>query len=259
MGEREKAMQDSGFCEHGNRSPCLMCIEMEKTQSTREYTPSAAIRRLMNERKVIQQEVRPEMRVLLIGDGQGSDTELFSKMGVEPGNISSVNYEQSEVETANRRLEGTGVAMRQADATSIDSLHQSGIEDASQDLVTLMHVLEVPDIRGEAERRLVENVARVLRDGGEAIVSQYKKKLTPEEAKLFGVEEIRPSDLVQRFGEDWMRKFQERYGQPWVEGMRYSEISNIRSKAELVRLFDGVFAVLFEETSSEYILKLKKK
>src|SRR3989338_8782121 len=85
------------------------------------------------------------------------------------------------------------------------------------------------------------------------------KKLTPEEAKLFGVEEIRPNDLEQRFGDDWARKFQERYGQPWVEGMRYSEISNIRSKADLVRLFDDAFNVVLEETDSEYILKLKKK
>ncbi|MEI6511626.1 MAG: methyltransferase domain-containing protein [Candidatus Uhrbacteria bacterium] len=251
MGEGEKDRSDEGFCEHGNLPSCLWCAKVKKIQSTREYAPSPAILAL--------KEVRPETKVLLIGDGQGSDTGQFLKMGVEAGNISLVNYEPSEVETANRTLNGRGVTMRQADATSIDSLYQSGIEDASQDLITLMHVLEVPDIRGDAERRLVENVARVLRDGGEAIVSQYKKRLTPEEAKSFGVEEIRPSDLEKRFGEDWAKKFQEQYGQPWEEGMRYSEISNIRSKEELVRLFGDVFDVTLEETGSEYVLKLKKK
>lgn len=259
MGEVEKIRQDSGFCEHGNRPSCSRCMEKKKTQSTREYAPSPAIQALMVERKVVQQEVRPEMKVLLIGDGQGSDTELFLEMGVEAGNISSVNYESLEVEMANRRSEGTGVVMRQADATSIDSLHRSGIEDASQDLVTLMHVLEAPDIRGEAEQRLVENVARVLRDGGEAIVSQYKKRLTPEEAELIGIEEIRQSDLVRRFGEDWIVRFQEYYGRPWEEGMRYSEISSIRSREELIRLFDEGFEVDLEEIGGEYILKLKKK
>jgi hypothetical protein len=41
--------------------------------------------------------------------------------------------------------------------------------------------------------------------------------------------------------------------------MCYSEISNIRSKEELERLFGQYFDVKLEETQDEYILKMKKR
>ena len=252
-------LRDSGFCEHGNRPPCSKCLEKEKTQSSREYAPSPAIQALEKDRKIFENPITSESRVLLIGDGQGADTALFAKMGVDVHGISSINYELEEVRAANERLKNFGVTMKQADATELSSLERAGILPSSQDVVTLMHVLEVPDIRGEAERRLMENIIHVLKEGGEAIVTQYKKKLTPEEADFFGVEEIKPDDLQHRFGESWRDEFERQYGQPWKEGMRYSAISNIRTKQELIDLFSEKFEVKLEESDDEYILRMKKK
>jgi len=251
---------EKGYCEHGNRPPCAKCLEKhEKTQSSREYATSPVLQDVLRDRIIFEKEVSSDSDVLLIGDGQGSDTKLFVDMGVEPDHISSVNYESSEVDEANRRLEETGVVMKQADATSSDSLTRAGVLEASQDVLVLLHVLEVPDIHSEAERRLVENMARVLRDGGEALVSQYKHKLTQEQAAMLGVEEIKPEHLERQFGKDWQEVFTREYGQPWHEGMRYSEISRIRSKDELLKLFSDYFETKLEETDDSYVLKLKKK
>jgi 2-polyprenyl-3-methyl-5-hydroxy-6-metoxy-1,4-benzoquinol methylase len=256
----EKSLKDSSFCEHGNRPPCSKCLENQpKIQSSREYSSSPAIQELLKTRIIFEKPITPDSKVLLIGDAQGSDTALFVQMGVDAANISSVNYELAEIEIANERLKEHGVVMKQGDATNFSSLERVGLLAGSQDVVTLMHVLEVPDIRGEAERQLVDNMARVLKENGEAIVTQYKKKLTADEAVLFGVEEIRQDDLKKRFGEDWQEGFEREYGQSWREGMRYSEISTIRSKEELLDLFAERFDVKLEETEDSFVLKLKNK
>jgi len=233
----------------------------EKIQSTREYAASSVIEDEIAQTKVVfEKEITADTKICLIGDGQGADTRKFIEMGVAPGSITSVNYELSEVEQANSGvLADTGVEMRQANVVDFDSLMGVGIGEASQDVIVLMHVLEVPDIRGEAERNLVQNISRVLREGGEALVTQYRRKLTPEEAELFGVEEIAAESLRSRFGEDWQEAFRQQYGQNWHEGMRYSEISNIRSKGELMQLFEDGFEIRIEESGDEFILRLKKK
>ncbi|MBI4256429.1 hypothetical protein HY626_00015 [Candidatus Uhrbacteria bacterium] len=251
---------EKGYCGHGNKPPCTKCLEKhEKMQSSREYVHSPVLQDVLRDRIIFEREVLSDSDVLLIGDGQGLDTKQFIDMGVEPDHISSVNYESSEVDEANRRLEETGVVMKQADATSWDSLLRAGVLEASQDVLVLLHVLEVSDIRSDAERRLVENMVRVLRDGGEALVSQYKHKLTQEQATMLGIEEIKPEYLERRFGKDWQEIFTREYGQPWYEGMRYSEISRIRSKDELLKLFSDHFEINLEETDDSYVLKLKKK
>jgi len=234
---------------------------VEKSQSSREYGPSRVIENdITVNRVVFEKRLKPETDVCLIGDGQGADTRLFLDMGVKPEHLKSVNYEQSEVDAANSdALAGTAVEMHQADAADLESLKKVGLNEATQDLIVLMHVLEVPNIKGETERNLVENIARLLKEDGEALVTQYKKKLTPEEAESFGVEEIAADSLQRRFGDDWQKKFKEEYGQEWHDGMRYSEISNIRSKEELLKLFADRFDIKLEEDDNEYVLKMRKK
>jgi len=234
---------------------------IEKIQSTRKYEVSPVIENEIAETKVVfEKEITAETNICLIGDGQGADTKKLIEMGVAPEYITSVNYELSEVEQANLGvLADTGVEMKQANVVDLNSLSSVGIEEGSQDLVILMHVLEVPDIRGEAELDLVKNIARILKEDGEALVTQYKRKLSAEEAKLFGIEEITPESLSNRFGDDWQDAFRQQYGQNWHEGMRYSEISNIRSKKDLIQLFQENFEIKIEEDNSEFVLRLKKK
>jgi hypothetical protein len=117
-------------------------------------------------------------------------------MGVDPENINSVNYEETEVEEANKtNLAGTEVKMKQGDVTDIESLKRAGIGLSSQDAVTLMHVLEAPAIKGEIEARMVKNLSDILRPGRELLVTQYKRKLTVAEARHYGVEEITSDNL----------------------------------------------------------------
>lgn len=100
-------------------------------------------------RKIYEKPIVSDTKICLIGDGQGKDTAEFLKMGVSPESISSVNYEETEVEEANKtNLAETGVKMEQGDVTDIESLKRAGIDLSSQDVVTLMHVLEVPGIKG---------------------------------------------------------------------------------------------------------------
>jgi len=236
-----------------------------KIESTRRYEASPIIAgEIFESRTVFERPITPDTRICLVGDGQGMDTKLFREMGVKSENISSVNYEQEEVSAANEGvLKDTGVKMRQGDATNRDSLKEAGIEEGDYDLVTLMHVLEVPPIKGEAERSLVENVHAILKKDGELLVTQYKHKFTRDERdiqKQNGIEEITRDSLVQRYGNDaWEERFFEENGVRWEEGMRYGEISNVRSKDELIRLFEPYFEVRCEETDHEYVLKMKKK
>lgn len=230
-------------------------------QSSRRYEASPVIaEELRFSKKVFEKPIGPDTKTLLIGDGQGQDTALFLEMGVRPENVVSVNYDEQEVAEANAgALKESGVTMKQADATDYESLNQAGLVDASQDLAVLMHVIEVPAIRGETEKRLVSNLARLLKPGGEVLASQYVRKLSPEEAEILGVEEIRAEDLEKTYGSDWRQKFQKAYGQEWREGMRYSEISSIRSRDELEKLFADDFEVHIEQRGYEYILRMKKK
>lgn len=232
-----------------------------KIESSREYKESPVIRDQISRTRVIfEKPITSDTKVCLIGDGQGLDTKLFLEMGVDPSNISSINYEQSEVDEANaKNLRDTGVEMKQCDATSIESIYGAGIEDKSQNVVTLMHVLEVPNIKDETEKQLVRNIARILKPNGELLVTQYKKKLTPSEAEEFGVEAITADDLRDRFGDGWKEQFESEYGQEWFPGMRYSEISQIRSKEELLALFADDFEIKIEEMDSKFILRMKKK
>lgn len=241
--------------------------KIPKVESTRSYEASPAIleiRFFTSGGKVYDKKITPDTKVCLIGDGQGMDTDQFLKMHVNPENIHSINYEQSEVDHANKEgvLKDKKVKMKQGDATKIDDLLKTGVERGSQDVVTLMHVLEVPNIKGEVEKKLVENVVAILKPDGELLVSQYKHKFTKEERKLqeqIGIEEIKAEDLQKRFGDNWKQGFKEEYGTDWEEGMRYGEVSNIRSKEELEKLFGEYFDIKLEETEREYVLKMKKK
>lgn len=234
-----------------------------KKQGTREYEPSSAIKELQKTKVIFEKQITPETRVCLIGDGQGLDTKQFFQMGVRPEKISSVNYEQSEVDQANEGvLRDTGVRMKQGDATSLESLKDAGIEENSQEVVTLMHVLEVPVIKGDAERALVENAVKILQPGGELMVTQYKHQFTKDERDVqrrIGIEEITAENLKKQFGENWREAFREEYGIEWEEGMRYGEISNIRTQEQLRKLFEPYFDVRIEETESEYVLRMRKK
>ncbi|MEK7211587.1 MAG: hypothetical protein AAB731_03060, partial [Patescibacteria group bacterium] len=155
-------------------------VEVIKGESTRPYEASPVIKyEISHTHTVYEKPIGPDTKTCLIGDGQGMDTLEFLKIGVKPENVSSVNYEQKEVQKANdKNLVGTGVEMKQGDATDSESLKRAGIELSSQDIVTLMHVLEVPDIKNEAEARLIKNLVDILKSDGELLVSQYKQKLT---------------------------------------------------------------------------------
>ena len=234
-----------------------------KVESIRSYEPSPVITELSESKVAYESQITPETNVCLIGDGQGMDTKQFLLMGVRPENIKSINYEQSEVDQANTEvLQNTGVEMRQGDATSFESLEGAGLTENSQELITLMHVLEVPNIKGDTEKNLIRNIVKLLKLGGEVLVSQYKHKFTKDERDLqkqIGIEEITTENLQKQFGDNWREKFKEEYSLEWEEGMRYGEISNVRTKEELVALFEQDFDVNIEETESEYILKMKKK
>lgn len=232
-------------------------------QSTRIYEPSPVIVNEISKTRVIfERPIETGTKVCLIGDGQGMDTKQFLEMGVKPENIQSVNYEQGEVVQANQSiLKDSGVEMKQGDATSIESLHEAGIEDGSQGVAVLMHVLEVPSIRGQVEARLVENIVRILTSDGEALASQYKHKFTRDEREIqekIGIKEIKAEDMEAQFGKDWQEKFKESYGVDWEQGMRYGEISNIRTMEELRKLFEPYFDVVIDESEHEYVLKMKK-
>jgi 2-polyprenyl-3-methyl-5-hydroxy-6-metoxy-1,4-benzoquinol methylase len=234
-----------------------------KIESTRAYESSPAIIELSETKVLFENKITPETRVCLIGDGQGMDTEQFLKMGVNPEKISSINYEQSEVDQANSGiLENTGLVMKQGDATDFESLENVGLAANSQEVVTLMHVLEVPNIKGDSEKKLVSNLVKLLKPKGELLVSQYKYKFTKNDRELqrrIGIEEITAGSLQSQFGEDWKKKFREENGLEWEEGMRYGEISNIRTKDQLMKLFEQDFEIKFEETENEFVLKMKKK
>lgn len=240
----------------------------KKEQSSRRYAPSEFIKKNIAEEMYIFDEtkkIKAETKVCLIGDGQGADTRLFLSMGVNPKNIEAVNYEAEEIDYANNNFEkevglkGTGVEMKKGDATKIESLKELEIEEKSQDIVTLMHVLEVPDIKGETEENLIKNLKTVLKSHGEMLVSQYKERLTLEQAKKFGVEEIKADNLEQRFGSDWRERFKQEYGKKWCSGMLFSEISRIRPREELLKLFEKDFVIKVEENDSEYILRMKRR
>ncbi len=232
-------------------------------QGRRTYEAAPAIKNLSDSRIIFERLITPDTKVCLIGDGQGMDTDQFLKLGVKPENIQSINYESDEVDQANQNvLAGSGVEMKQGDATSFESLLGAGITEASQEIVTLMHVLEVPNIKGEVEKRLLANLIKILKAGGELLVSQYKHKFTKDERSLqkkFGIEKITTEDLQKQFGENWKAKFKEEYGIDWEEDLRYGEISNIRTKDELIELFKSFFDIKFEETETEFILKMKKR
>jgi SAM-dependent methyltransferase len=234
-----------------------------KEQGTRLYEPSPAIREICKTGVVFENQITKDTKVLLIGDGQGMDTQQFLQMGVDPINIASINYEQSEVDQANQGiLQDTGVLMKQGDATDFESLKNAGIKENSQEIVTLMHILEVPSIKDEIEKKLIINIAKILKPNGELLATQYKHKFTKNERDLqkqIGIEEITAENLQRQYGENWMEKFKEENGFDWELGMRYGEISNIRSKEELLALFTPYFDIKFEENESEYILKMKKK
>lgn len=238
-------------------------LQEVKIESTRIYEPSSVIVELGKTGVIFANQITPDTKVLLIGDGQGMDTQQFVEMGVESENIISVNYEQGEVDQANASvLKNTGVKMKQGDATKFEDLERAELEENSQDVVTLMHVLEVPNIKGNAEKSLVGNIVRILKPGGELLVSQYKHKFTKNERDLqkqIGIEEITAENLQKQLGDHWRKKFKEEYGLEWEDGMRYGEISNIRSKDELMKLFEKDFDIKFEETESEYVLRMKNK
>lgn len=215
----------------------------ETGQSSREYNVSPVIKNEIvidkiifhNKNEIEQKYISPDSKVCLIGDGQGADTLQVKKMGVKPKNIVSVNYERSEVIDANNGLlKDTGIKMKQGDATNLQDLIDAGAIKESQDYVVAMHVLEVPGIKGEVEKRFVQNLYQILKPDGELLVSQYKRKLTSEEAEKIGVQKNE-------------------------EGIYFSELSNIRSRDELINLFQKYFEIEFEENNSEYILRMKKK
>lgn len=229
-------------------------------QSTRTYERSPVLQVIGRTEPIIERVITKDTHVLLIGDGQGLDTKQILEHGADPARVTSVNYEQSEVDEANEGvLKSEGLKMRQGDATSIDSLHQMGIGDESQEVVIMLHVLEVPAIRGETEKQLVRNLARILKSDGEALLTQYKKRLTPEQSRQIGVQEIRQEVLKAKYGESWLEDFQAETGVVWHTGMRYSEISNIRSKEELQALFREHFHGRIDENEHEYIIRLQKK
>jgi len=234
-----------------------------KIQSTRSYDVSPAILELMENKVIFETAITPDTKVCLIGDGQGMDTRSFLDMGVKPQNILSINYEEQEIEQANQTLlKDTGVQMQQGDATNLDALKSIGLDESTQEIVTLMHVLEVPNIKGDVEKSLIHNIALLLKPGGELLVSQYKHKFTKDERSLqekIGIEEITAESLRKQFGENWKEQFRQEYGFDWEEGMRYGEISNIRTKEELTALFEKDFDIKLEETENEFILKMKKK
>lgn len=59
-----------------------------------------------------EKQITSETKICLIGDGQGTDTDQILQMGVNSENISSINYEQNEVDQANENiLAGTGVKL----------------------------------------------------------------------------------------------------------------------------------------------------
>ncbi len=226
-----------------------------KTQSTRLYDASPAILELLKSKVIFETAITPDTRVCLIGDGQGMDTRSFLDMGVKPQNIRSINYEEQEIEQANQAiLKNTGVHMQQGDATDLETLKSIGLDESTQEIITLMHVLEVPNIKGDVEKNLIRNIALLLKPGGELLVSQYKHKFTKDERSLqekMGIEEITAESLQKQFGDNWKEQFKKEYGFDWEEGMRYSEISNIRTKEELISIF--------EEADNEFILRMKKR
>jgi len=234
-----------------------------KIESSRNYEPSPVILELKESKAVFEKKITPETKVCLIGDGQGMDTQQLLQMGVNPENITSINYEQNEVDQANVAvLKNTGVEMKQGDATNYEDLEKAGLKEGSQDVITLMHVLEVPNIKGATERNLIDNITKLLKQDGELIVSQYKHKFTKNERDLqkqIGIEEITAENLQKQYGENWKKKFKEENGLEWEKGMRYGEISNIRTREELISVFEHDFDIKFEETESEYILRIKKK
>jgi len=245
-------------------NPEQIILDTQKIiQSRRTYEAAPAIKNLGDSRIIFERLITPDTKVCLIGDGQGMDTDQFLKMGVKPENIQSINYEPDEVKQANQNvLAKSGVEMKQGDATSFENLLGAGIGEASQEIVTLMHVLEVPNIKDETEKRLVANIIKILKAGGELLVSQYKHKFTKDERSLqekYGIEKIKAEDLQKQFGDNWKAKFKDEYGIDWEEDMRYGEISNIRTKEELIGLFENFFDIKFEETETEFILKMKKR
>ncbi|MFA4954418.1 MAG: methyltransferase domain-containing protein [Patescibacteria group bacterium] len=234
--------------------------EKHREQSTRKYEPSPELMTIGRTEPIIDCLITKDTHVLLIGDGQGLDTKQILANGADPVKVASVNYEQSEVDEANRDALKSGlVKMRQGDATNIESLHAAGIGDESQEVVIMLHVLETPAINGDTERQLVQNLARILKSGGEAILTQYKRKLAPEQAQRIGVQEIREEDLQAKYGASWCEVFRKETGKAWLPGMRFSELSNIRTKNELQALFQKDFDVRIDETGHEYIIRLRKK
>lgn len=232
-----------------------------REQSTRNYQESPELLIIGKIEPIIEQLITPDSHVLVIGDGQGLDTRrLLISNRVSPKNIHSVNYDPSEVDQANKlTLKEWPVRMSQGDATSLSSLHSIGVEETSKDIVIMMHVLEVPAIRGDAEKALVENIARILKPDGEALITQYIRRLTPEQAREIGVQEIRKQDLVRKYGATWEKDFEKETGKTWHPGMRFSELSNVRTKDELVKLFEKRFIVRIDESRDSYVIRLKKK
>lgn len=247
----------------------------ELLQSTREYSVSSSLIELSESgnRAIFEKPITPDSKVCLIGDGQGSDTAFMAfNLGVNPENIVSVNYDQNEVEKANKKfkelenkekykklnLKGQ-LKMVSGDATVFEDFKKNNIEENSQEIITLLHVLETPDIRDGAEKNLIKNINKILKENGELLASQYKQRLTPEQAKKIGVKQIKAETLQQKFGDNWPEEFKNKYGINWKESMRYSEISNIRTKDELMNLFKDNFDIKLSENDFEYILKMKKK
>jgi len=213
----------------------------KKEQSSRAYFKCPYLKQI----NVDYLKVRPEYKVCLIGDGQGADTFEFYDMGVKPANISSINYDQNEVVAANNRLKNIGIEMKQGDATDWGSMEETGLTENSQDIVTLLHVLEVPFMKGEKAEKLIGNIEKILKPGGRLMITQYKYRLDPERARNLGVEEITQDAAKSWFaGDDWVKKFKDTYGQEWREGMLFSEISNIRTPEQLRELFREGFEEL---------------
>ncbi|MEI7741846.1 MAG: hypothetical protein WCJ29_05095 [bacterium] len=268
MSDMAKA---AGMCPHGNfPSTCTKCKEVQsknievKNQSTRNYPKSPELSNLLKgDRVIFERAVKPDSKVFLIGDGQGADTKQFLDAGVRPENIASLNYEQKEIDAANADLlRDTGVHMEQTDITSkpdSESNLLKKLEKNSRDFAVLMHVLEVPEIRAEREKQLVQNIADALKEDGEAILTQYKEQLKPGNPHYDKVEKVSPESQRGRFGDDWKNKFAEHYGKEWKEGMSWAELSNIRKPEELQKLFGDKFEVKIEEEPYSYVIRLKKK
>jgi hypothetical protein len=231
-------------------------------QSSRKYEGSRAVQNALARGEIFDKRLGPDTKVALIGDGQGADTLQFLQQGIKPERISSVNYDNREIAEANgHSLKGTGVTMRYADATDLESLRAAGISEGSQEVVVLTHVLETPTLRGGAELRLIENIHRILTADGVALASQYRKQLDRATAEKLGVEEITRGTLQKQFGADWERDFQAAFGLKWEQGMRFSDIANIRTKEELVELFSDQFEVRIteDEESDSFIIELKRR